>query len=124
MMDMGFILNLIKFTCLVDGLCKRGNIKQSFELKEMVRRVVRPNVYAHTTLINSFARRDGLFVGIAEFDMKFCSIGNINTRAPRLVSSVARLLFKDVDATVPNNTCVSIGGMCSRCPTKQRHDIV
>ncbi|KHN40558.1 Pentatricopeptide repeat-containing protein [Glycine soja] len=56
--EMGLGPNLINFTCMIEGLCKRGSMKQAFEmLEEMVGRGWKPNVYTHTALIDGLCKK-------------------------------------------------------------------
>ncbi|GER41007.1 pentatricopeptide repeat-containing protein [Striga asiatica] len=58
MVEMGFEPNIINFSCLINGLSRRGSIKQSFEiLEEMVRIGLKPNVYTHTALIDGLCKK-------------------------------------------------------------------
>ena len=56
--EMGLKPNLINFTALINGLCKRGSIKQAFEtLEEMVKKGWKPNVYTHAVLIDGLCKK-------------------------------------------------------------------
>uniref|UniRef100_A0A1D1XHB8 Pentatricopeptide repeat-containing protein At4g19890 n=1 Tax=Anthurium amnicola TaxID=1678845 RepID=A0A1D1XHB8_9ARAE len=57
MPDMGLTPNVINYSALINGLCKRGSVKQAFQmLEEMVRRGLKPNVFIHTTLIDGLCK--------------------------------------------------------------------
>ncbi|KAK7394561.1 hypothetical protein VNO78_15092 [Psophocarpus tetragonolobus] len=56
--EIGLKLNLINFTCMIEGLCKRGSVKQAFEmLEEMVGKGWKPKVYTHTVLIDGLCQK-------------------------------------------------------------------
>ncbi|KAK6912459.1 Pentatricopeptide repeat [Dillenia turbinata] len=56
--ELGFAPNSINYTSLIDGLCKKGSIKQAFEvLEEMVKKGWKPNVYTETTLIVGLCKK-------------------------------------------------------------------
>jgi pentatricopeptide repeat protein len=47
----------VNYTVWIDGLCKRGHVKQAFRvLEEMVGKGLKPNVYTHTSLIDGLCR--------------------------------------------------------------------
>ncbi|KAK3430327.1 hypothetical protein EUGRSUZ_E01870, partial [Eucalyptus grandis] len=58
MADKGLAPNVLNYTSLINGLCKKGSIKQGFELlEEMVRKGWKPNVYTHTALIDGLCKK-------------------------------------------------------------------
>ncbi|KAI6706342.1 hypothetical protein NL676_009304 [Syzygium grande] len=55
---MGLTPNVSNCTSLINGIGKKGSIKQGFELREeMVRTGWKPNVYAHTALIGGLCKK-------------------------------------------------------------------
>lgn len=58
MVEMGFCPNVINFTSSIHGLCKKGSIKQAFELlEEMVRKGHKPNFYTHIVLMDGLDKK-------------------------------------------------------------------